>query len=156
MRKEKIVTAPSGQQYKVNEVPPIPALDHKLIELGTKHFRINKMRVFDTRRVAFQYPTTMMPKIGCYSENEELFRLLMSYVEVEVSGQWIPLKNDDLINQHVQATDWLTLEMEVVDLTTGFFSNGSGMNIATTMSQFLIERVIKTFMALSGELLPRE
>lgn len=154
MRKSKEVTAPSGTEYKVNEVPPIEALEHKLIELGAKNFRINKMSVMNTRRVAFQYPTTMMPKIGCYAENEDLFRLLMSYVEVNVGGQWVPLKNDDLINQHVRPEDWLTLEMEVVDLTTGFFSNGSAMNIATTISQFLIARVIKTFTALSESLYP--
>ncbi|MBR3163751.1 hypothetical protein IKF15_00370 [Candidatus Saccharibacteria bacterium] len=146
-----------GKNFRVSEVPPIEALDNKLIELSAKRYRILPMDTFDGRKIMHQYPMTMLPKIGDYNENEELFRLLMRYVEVEVAPNvWQKLDTDELIKQHVSAKDTIVLEREVVDLTTGFFSSGKLTSIAMGATEFFIQKIILTLTQLSGELLQAE
>lgn len=153
MRKEKTITV-GEKNFKIKEVPPIEALDHKLIEIAAKRYRVKSMDVFDARRVAYEFPITMMPRIGDYAENEKLFRLLMKYVEVEISpNNWQALTTDELIRQHVSPKDFARLEREVVDFTTGFFSDGNASNIVLTIGEFIIERITKTLMVLSAEFL---
>lgn len=143
-----------GKNFRVSEVPPIEAQEYKLIELNATKYRILPMDVFDGRRIMHEYPMTMLPKIGDYKANEELFKILMRYVEVELAPNiWQKLDTDELIRQHVSAKDTIVLEREVVDLTTGFFSSGKLMTIGMEITEFFIKKLILTLTQLSGELL---
>ena len=143
MRQEKELKI-GEKEYKIKEVPPIEAQKYKLIELSSKHYRISKMDVFDTRKLCFVYPITMFPKIGEYEKNEEVFKLLMKYVEVKIGDVYLPLNSDEMIRQHVAPMDSFTLEKEVVDLTTGFFTSGKLQDYTTDILAFVLQNLITT------------
>jgi len=155
MRQEKEIQI-NGKEYKIKEVPPIEAQEYKLIELSSKQYRIDKMDVFDTRRVCMTYPVNLLPKVGEYNQNEEMFRLLMKYVEVNINGNWVKLDNDELIRQHVEPMDCFLLEKEVVDLTTGFFTSGKLQDFTMDILNLALQNVITTLMESLAQSLPAE
>ena len=111
------------------------------------------------RDVMFNYPTTLLPKIGNYGENERLFKLLMKYVEVQPEPDknpdwWIRLDTEESINQNVSAKGVLELEKEVIDFSTDFFSSGKLTQIGTTLGELarniLTNIVLQSIAELSG------
>lgn len=112
-----------------------------------------------SRDVMFNYPTTLLPKIGNYGENERLFKLLMKYVEVQPEPDknpdwWIRLDTEESINQNVSAKGVLELEKEVIDFSTDFFSSGKLTQIGTTLGELarniLTNIVLQSIAELSG------
>ena len=111
------------------------------------------------RDVMFNYPTTLLPKIGNYGENERLFKLLMKYVEVQPEPDknpdwWIRLDTEESINQNVSAKGVIQLEKEVIDFSTDFFSSGKLTQIGTTLGELarniLTNIVLQSIAELSG------
>lgn len=111
------------------------------------------------RDVMFNYPTTLLPKVGNYGENERLFKLLMKYVEVQPEPDknpdwWIRLDTEESINQNVSAKGVLELEKEVIDFSTDFFSSGKLTQIGTTLGELarniLTNIVLQSIAELSG------
>lgn len=145
MRQEKEVQI-DNKTFKIKEVPPIEAQKYKLIELNARRYRVNQMDVFDNRRVCMTYPLNLIPKVGEYKENEDMFRLLMKYVEVEIQGKWVRLDNDELIRQNVSPMACFELEKEVIDLTTGFFSSGKLQDYTRDIVDTVLRNVIITLM----------
>lgn len=145
MRQEKEVQI-DNKTFKIKEVPPIEAQKYKLIELNARRYRVNQMDVFDNRRVCMTYPLNLIPKVGEYKENEDMFRLLMKYVEVEIQGRWVRLDNDELIRQNVSPMACFELEKEVIDLTTGFFSSGKLQDYTRDIVDTVLRNVIITLM----------
>lgn len=134
------------KDFKISEVPPIEAQSYKLLELARRHYRVHRMDVFDTREVCMTYPINLVPKVGEYKNNENMFRLLMKYVEVKVGDQWVRLDNDEVIRQNVPPMVSFELEKEVVDLTTGFFSSGKLQDYTSDILAYLMQNVIITLM----------
>lgn len=145
-----------SKDFRINEVPPIEAQSYKLLELARRHYRIHRMDVFDTREVCMTYPINLVPKVGEYKANENMFRLLMKYVEVKVGDQWVRLDNDEVIRQNVPPMVSFELEKEVVDLTTGFFSSGKLQDYTSDILAYLMQNVIATLMESLGQSLPLE
>ena len=111
------------------------------------------------RDVMFNYPTTLLPKIGNYGENERLFKLLMKYVEVQPEPDknpdwWIRLDTEESINQNGSAKGVIQLEKEVIDFSTDFFSSGKLTQIGTTLGELarniLTNIVLQSIAELSG------
>ena len=111
------------------------------------------------RDVMFNYPTTLLPKVGNYGENERLFKLLMKYVEVQPEPDknpdwWIRLDTEESINQNVSAKGVIQLEKEVIDFSTDFFSSGKLTQIGTTLGELarniLTNIVLQSIAELSG------
>jgi hypothetical protein len=134
------------KDFKIGEVPPIEAQSYKLLELARRYYRVHRMDVFDTREVCMTYPINLVPKVGEYKNNENMFRLLMKYVEVKVGDQWVRLDNDEVIRQNVPPMVSFELEKEVVDLTTGFFSSGKLQDYTSDILAYLMQNVIITLM----------
>lgn len=154
MRQTKEVKI-GDKDYRISEVPPIEAQEVKLLEIAEHRYRISKMNVFDAREIAMTYPMSLTPKLGDYKKNEELFRLLMRYVEVNVGNQWVKLENDELIRQHVPPMASFELEKEVIDLTTGFFSSGKLQDFTVNLVQFLLQNLIAMLMESLEPSLPK-
>lgn len=145
MRQEKEIKI-ENKTFKIKEVPPMEAQKYKLIELNAKRYRVSQMDVFDNRRICMTYPLNLIPKVGEYKENEDMFRLLMKYVEVDINGTWVKLDNDELIRQNVSAMACFELEKEVIDLTTGFFSSGKLQDYTRDIVDLVLRNVITTLM----------
>lgn len=145
MRQEKEIKL-DNKTFKIKEVPPMEAQKYKLIELNAKRYRISELDVFDNLRLCTTYPLNLIPKIGEYKEIEDMFRLLMKYVEVDINGTWVKLDNDELIRQHVPPMACFELEKEVIDLTTGFFSSGKLQDYTRDIVDLVLRNVITTLM----------
>ena len=107
----------------------------------------------------YNYPTSLLPKVGNYGENERLFKLLMKHVEVQVEPEknpdwWIRLDTDEAINQNISADGCLQLEKETIDFTTHFFSSGKLTQLGTTLGELarniLTNIVLQSIAELSG------
>ncbi|OYW78786.1 MAG: hypothetical protein B7Z19_06535, partial [Polynucleobacter sp. 32-46-5] len=95
-----------------------------------KTYILSKFDAVAGREIVFQYPTSVIPKLGDYKLNEELMFKMMSYVAVpQDSGIPLRLTTRALVNNHVP--DWETLyiiEKEMMKLNCSFFRNGRASN----------------------------
>ena len=131
----------------------------KIVQIDGRNYRISELPLMVARDVMFNYPTTLLPKIGNYGENERLFKLLMKYVEVQPEPDknpdwWIRLDTEESINQNVSAKGVIQLEKEVIDFSTDFFSSGKLTQIGTTLGELarniLTNIVLQSIAELSG------
>ena len=131
----------------------------KIVQIDGRNYRISELPLMVSRDVMFNYPTTLLPKIGNYGENERLFKLLMKYVEVQPEPDknpdwWIRLDTEESINQNVSAKGVIQLEKEVIDFSTDFFSSGKLTQIGTTLGELarniLTNIVLQSIAELSG------
>ena len=104
---------------------------------GTKEYVLSKLPALDGRKVALQYPTSGMPKIGEYAINEDMMILLMSYVAVVAdNGQHIRLNTRALIDNHIASWETLVrLEGLMISYNCSFFTNGKGSTFLDVLKE---------------------
>ncbi len=116
----------------------INPIEPKEITIEGATFVISKIPAVQAREIICKYPTTGLPKVGDYLENERIMFKLMSYVAVKKEGVTIWLTNQELINNHVKSWDILmTIEKEMLLYNNAFF---------------LIEKISSFFQGLEAKL----
>ena len=117
---------------------------------GVEHtFIISRLPAVAGREIITQYPTTAVPKVGNYGENEKVMLKLMSYVaKVTPEGNQIRLSTQALVDNHVPDSETLLkLEAAMLSYNTNFFNigrisknlNGFAVNIQQLASQILTQ-----------------
>lgn len=100
------------------------ARKQEIVELDGKKYRVNEMPPLMTRQVFVRWNDSLT-KNDLGEENQELFKKVLSNVEVETSPNvWLKLDTDDAINENVSFQSMQKLGDKVVDLSIGFLKDG--------------------------------
>lgn len=100
------------------------ARKQEIVELDGKKYRVNEMPPLMTRQVFVRWNDSLA-KNDLGEENQELFKKVLSNVEVETSPNvWLKLDTDEAINENVSFVSMQKLGDKVVDLSIGFLKDG--------------------------------
>ena len=145
---------------QTNQLPALIKPEEKTIEGkdGKKHvFILSNLNAIDGRRVAAQYPMSVLPKIGDYEVNEKLFLLLMSHVEKVVEGRNIRLVTPALVVNHIEDFEMSAqLEAAMIMKNFSFFQDGRSLDFFDRAARMLLEKLSETLTRSSGPSSPPE
>lgn len=100
------------------------ARKQEIVELEGRKYRVNEMPPLMTRQVFVRWNDSLS-KNDLGEENQELFKKVLSNVEVETSPNvWLKLDTDEAINENVSFMSMQKLSDKVVDLSIGFLKDG--------------------------------
>lgn len=100
------------------------ARKQEILELDGKKYRVNEMPPLMTRQVFVRWNDSLA-KNDLGEENQELFKKILSNVEIETSPNvWLKLDTDEAINENVSFVSMQKLSDKVVDLSVGFLKDG--------------------------------
>ena len=100
------------------------ARKQKIVELDGRKYRVNEMPPLVARQVSLRWNDSIS-KDDLGEENQALFKIVMSHVEVETSPNvWMKLDSDEAINNNVSFVSMQKLADEVIDLTLSFLKDG--------------------------------
>lgn len=100
------------------------ARKQEILELDGKKYRVNEMPPLMTRQVFVRWNDSLT-KNDLGEENQELFKKVLSNVEVETSPNvWLKLDTDEAINDNLSFQSMQKLGDKVVDLSIGFLKDG--------------------------------
>ena len=122
---------------------------------GEKYtFNISKFPATVGREIISKYPISNMPKLGDYAVSEETMLKLMKYVERVYPDRTQVLSNIDLVNNHVPNWEVLAqIEAKMIEYNCSFFRNGKGYDFLKKSTALAEQKIIKTLMDLSVNLL---
>ena len=134
--------------------PLIKPLEIKCKNMDGKEltFIIHRIPATYAREIITQYPTTAMPKLGNYEENEKLMIKLMGYVvAVNDAGIETRLSNRHLIDNHVTDLDALAkIEYEMLKYNSNFFNLGKISKALKGFEPSIRQLVTQTLMRWSA------
>lgn len=117
-------------------------LETKKEIINGKEFILSKVPATVGRKLATQYFTTSLPRIGDYEENEKLMYEMLSYVGVQLGDNVIKLSTPDLVNNHTG--DWetlLSLEKAMGVYNCSFFQDGRASTLLEDFAQNMIQSI---------------
>jgi hypothetical protein len=125
--------------------------ESKIVTIDTKQFKIHKLPATVGRRIACTYPTTALPKIGDYKQNEAAMYELISHVYVPIAGSnFIRLDNEAAINSHCGSWETLMkLEGAMLEYNASFLQNGQISSFFTNFAKSIKQLITQT---LTGSL----
>jgi len=98
---------------------------------------ISKFPATAGREIVTKYPVSNTPKIGEYTQSEEIMLKLMTFVQaVNSEGHRTALTTKQLVDNHVP--DWETLarlEWAQLEYNVSFFGNGLNSDFFVSISQ---------------------
>lgn len=117
---------------------------------GTKTFVLSKFPAVAGREIVTQYPTTGMPKLGEYKQNEEIMLKLMCYVGIRMdNGDVLQLRTKELVNNHVPDFETLMrVEWAMMEYNCSFFRNGAASALFGNLSEKVQQLITKTLTGL--------
>lgn len=91
-----------------------------------KDFYLSKFPAVVGRKIMMKYSVSMSNLNENYDENEEIMKLIMKYVRVELpDGRKVALESQTLIDNHVPDAEMLqALENEMLAYNFSFFRDG--------------------------------
>lgn len=111
-------------------------------------FIISKFPAIAGREIVTKYPTANIPKIGEYTQSEEVMLKLMAFVAVpRDQGEPLQLSTRALVDNHVP--DWETLakiEWAMLEYNCSFFGNGTNSAFFESLSQKAVTWISQTLM----------
>lgn len=100
------------------------ARKQEIVELEGKKYRVSEMPPLVARQVFIKWNDSLA-KDDLGEENQELFKKILSNVEIETSPNvWLKLDTDEAINENVSFQSMQKLGDKVVDLSIGFLKDG--------------------------------
>lgn len=123
---------------------------------GSKTYVLSKFPAVAGREIVTQYPTTGMPKLAQYEQNEEIMLKLMCYVGVRMeNGDVLQLRSKELVNNHVPDFEALMrIEWAMMEYNCSFFRNGAASALFGNWSekvQQLITKMLTGFLQPSSQ-----
>lgn len=116
---------------------------------------ISKFPAIAGREIVAKYPISNIPKVGEYTQSEEVMLKLMCYVAVKLpEDRSLPLTTRALVDNHVP--DWevlARLEWAMLEYNTSFFGNGLNSNFLESISQKAVAKISGTLTPLLAQLL---
>lgn len=111
-----------------------------------KTFIISKFDAVFGREVAFQYPLTVLPKVGDYLANEQLMFRAMTYAAaISEDGTQMPLKTKALVNN--LCPDWemlVALEKALMEYNISFLRDGRISTFFEVLAQTILRKISET------------
>lgn len=110
-----------------------------------KTFIISKFDAVFGREVAFQYPLTVLPKVGDYLANEQLMFRAMTYAAAMGEDGLIPLKTKALVINH--CPDWemlVALEKALMEYNISFLRDGRISTFFEVLAQTILRKISET------------
>lgn len=119
----------------------------------SKSYVLTKFPAIAGREIVTQYPTTGIPKVGEYKQNEEIMLKLMAFVGVrQENGTVLMLTTRELVNNHCPDFETLMkLEWAMMEYNCSFFRNGVASGLLSNLSGKVQQLITKTLT----DLLPR-
>ena len=100
------------------------ARKQEIIELDGKKYRVNEMPPLMARQIFMKWDSSLS-KNDLGEENQELFKKILSNVEVETSPNvWLKLDTEVAINDNVSLESMIKLGDKIINLTIGFLKDG--------------------------------
>lgn len=123
---------------------------------GTKTYVLTKFPAVAGREIVTQYPSTGIPKVAEYKQNEEVMLKLMAYVGVRMdNGDVLMLRTKELVNNHVPGFEELMrIEWAMMEYNCSFFRNGAASALFGNWSekvQQLITKMLTGFLEQSSK-----
>lgn len=118
---------------------------------------LSNFNAVDGRRIATQYPTTALPKIGDYEANEKLYFLIMSHVAAIVDGKPLRLVTPALVVNHVPDFEVsMKIEAAMISRNFSFFRDGRSLDFFERAAQMFMERLSEILTRSSASSSPAE
>lgn len=115
-------------------------------------FTISKFPAIAGREIVTKYPVSNIPKLGEYTQSEEIMLKLMSYVGVpSATGEPLMLTTRALVDNHVG--DWETLakvEWAMLEYNCSFFRGGLSSGFLESISQKAVTWITQTLIPSLG------
>lgn len=124
----------------------------------TKSYVLTKFPAIAGREIVTQYPTTGVPKLGEYKQNEEIMLKLMAFVGVrQENGSVLMLTTRELVNNHCPDFEALMrLEWAMLEYNCSFFRNGAASGLFSNLSAKAQQLITKTLTDLLPQLSAKE
>jgi hypothetical protein len=102
----------------------------------TKTYVLSKFPAVAGREIVAGYPTSAIPKVADYKDNEAIMLKLMCYVAVKhPNGTLLRLVTSELVNNHVPDYETLLkIEIAMMKYNTSFFGQGE---VSTFLGAFV-------------------
>lgn len=116
---------------------------------------ISKFPATVGREIVAKYPVANMPKVGEYSQSEEIMLKLMSYVAVKLEdGRELQLTTRALVDNHIPDWELLArLEWNMLEYNTSFLGTGLNSGFLESISQKAVQKISATLTPLLAQLL---
>lgn len=122
--------------------------------INNKTFVLSKFPAVTGRRIFYKYPTTSIPLLENFEENEEAMYELISYVGVKLDNDKIVmLSTEELVNNHTG--DWETLfklELAMLEYNCSFLNIERALNFLKEFVQTLPQSITEMSMQLLEQL----
>lgn len=119
---------------------------------------ISKFPAIAGREIVAKYPVSNIPKVGEYTQSEEVMLKLMAFVAIKLEdGREQLLTTRALVDNHVP--DWevlARLEWAMLEYNTSFFGDGLNSGFFESISQKAVAKISKTLTPLLAQLLQTE
>ena len=100
------------------------ARKQEIIELDGRKYRVNEIPPLVLRQISMRWNDSLS-KNDLGEENQALFKIIMSYVEVETSPDvWMRLDSDEAINNNTSLLSMQKLADEAYGISTDFLKDG--------------------------------
>lgn len=110
---------------------------------------ISKFPAIAGREIVAKYPLSNIPKLGEYTQSEEVMLKLMCYVAVPLPNGPMALTTRALVDNHVP--DWEVLariEWAMLEYNTSFFGKGLNSNFLESISQKAVAKISEILIPL--------
>lgn len=122
--------------------------------INNKTFVLSKVPAVTGRRIFYKYPTTSIPLLENFEENEKAMYELISYVGVKFDNDKIVmLSTEELVNNHTG--DWETLfklELAMLEYNCSFLNIERALNFLKEFVQTLPQSITEMSMQLLEQL----
>lgn len=119
---------------------------------------LSKFPAIAGREIVTKYPVSNIPKVGDYTQSEEVMLKLMCFVAIKLDdGRELALTTKALVENHVP--DWevlARLEWAMLEYNTSFLGQGKNSDLLGSISKKAVERISATLTPLLAQLLQAE
>jgi hypothetical protein len=116
---------------------------------------LSKFPAIAGREIVTKYPMSNIPKVGDYTQSEEVMLKLMCFVAIKLDdGRELALTTKALVENHVP--DWevlAKLEWAMLEYNTSFLGQGSNSHLLESLSKKAVEKISETLTPLLARLL---